>query len=310
MSQQAFTITEVDRAILLALSRYHYLTATQAARLLYPNLADENRYMQRRLKKLADAEYILRLRALPTPRYGQAPHVFTLARRGRQYLTALGITVKPYFRPSEEARATENNPFMQHRLAAIDVMIAADCLCRDHAVRCPQMFSERELKQGALRVEVPPGPLSPAGSGPRHIAVIPDAWFQLKIASNPRVSIALELDRGTEDQRVWRHKVAALALWAAGPYRKAFQTDNVTIAVVCPDASRRDTLCSWTKNELEGRGLAELLDIFLLTSASPVASTPAEFFFAPLWLQPHQREPVSLLDPPSTDERKASLRVV
>ena len=87
------------------------------------------------------------------------------------------------------------------------------------------------------------------------LAVIPDAWFQLKVASSPRVSIALELDRGTEDQRVWRQKVAALALWAVGPYRKAFQTDNVTIAVVCPDVARRETLCSWTKKELEGRGL-------------------------------------------------------
>jgi hypothetical protein len=172
------------------------------------------------------------------------------------------------------------------------------------------MFSERELKLGALRVEVPPGPLSPAGSGPRHVAVIPDAWFQLQIPSSPRVSIALELDRGTEDQRAWRHKVAALALWAAGPYREAFQTDNVTIAVVCPDASRRDTLRNWTKNELDGRGLSQLLDIFLLTSASPVASAPAEFFFAPLWFLPHQPEAVSLLDSPSTDERKASLRVV
>ena len=76
----------------------------------------------------------LRLRALPMPRYGQAPHVFTLGRKGRTYLQRLGFPVEPYFRPSEERRATENSPFMTHRLAAIDVMIAADRLCADNAI--------------------------------------------------------------------------------------------------------------------------------------------------------------------------------
>src|SRR3954466_2067005 len=102
MRQPTYLITEVDESILRALARFHYLTAAQASRLLYPNLADDNRYMQRRLKTLVDAEYVLRLRALPVPRYGQAPHVFTLARKGREYLHGLGVAIEPYFRPSEE----------------------------------------------------------------------------------------------------------------------------------------------------------------------------------------------------------------
>ena len=156
MNQAAYTITEADRSILLALGRFHYLTAAQASRLLYPNLNDDNRYVQRRLKRLVDNDYVLRLRALPMPRYGQAPHVFTLGRKGRMYLQQLGFPVEPYFRPSEERRATENSPFMTHRLAAIDVMIAADLLCvANDSITCPQMLSERELKRNALRVQVP-----------------------------------------------------------------------------------------------------------------------------------------------------------
>src|SRR4051812_30197422 len=126
MKQTSFLITEADRSILLALSRFHYLTAAQASRLLYPKLNDDNRYVQRRLKRLVDSEYVLRLRALPMPRYGQAPHVFTLARKARLYLQAFGVPVEPYFRPSEERRITENSPFMMHRLATVDVMIAAE----------------------------------------------------------------------------------------------------------------------------------------------------------------------------------------
>src|SRR3954453_4602463 len=129
--------------------------------------------MQRKLKRLVDNEHLLRLRALPMPRYGQAPHVFTLGRKGRTYLQNVGFPVEPYFRPSEERRAAENSPFMIHRLAAIDVMIAADLLCTaNRSITCPQMRSERELKHDALRVQVP----SAAGGEVRDVAVIPDAW--------------------------------------------------------------------------------------------------------------------------------------
>src|SRR3712207_1952942 len=161
MRQPVHLITEVDEAILQALARFHYLTAAQASRLLYPNLSDDNRYMQRRLKKLVDNDYVLRLRALPMPQYGQAPHVFTLARRGRQYMQEWGGSVPAYFRPSEERRITLNHPFMTHRLATIDVMIAAEGLCRDDSILCPRMLSERELKHEAVKVDVPPSPHSP-----------------------------------------------------------------------------------------------------------------------------------------------------
>ena len=206
MEQAAYTITEADRSILLALGRFHYLTAAQASRLLYPNLNDHNRYMQRRLKRLVDNNYVLRLRALPMPRYGQAPHVFTLDRKGRTYLQQLGFPIEPYFRPSEERRAAENSPFMIHRLAVIDVMIAADMLCNaNESITCPRMLSERELKRNALRVQVP----SSGGGQRRDVAVIPDAWFQLAHGNGTPYSIAVELDRGTEDQKVWRQKIAA-----------------------------------------------------------------------------------------------------
>src|SRR2546423_1516447 len=142
MREPAYLIKEADEAILLALARYHYLTAAQASRLLYPNLSDENRYMQRRIKVLVDAGYLLRLRALQKPTKGQAPHVFTLARLGRQYVKSVGLVVRDYFRPSEEERAAWNMPFMKHTLAAIDVLIAAELLCCDHNVSCPRMLAE------------------------------------------------------------------------------------------------------------------------------------------------------------------------
>src|SRR3954454_5695978 len=132
MNKQPYVIKEADQKLLLALGRFHYLTTAQVNRLLYPNNSDDNRYVQRLLKRLVDAGYVLRLRALPPPLIGRAAHVFTLAGDGRKYLQALGVSVEQYFRQSEERRTTENSPFMLHRLATIDVMIAVDVLCREH----------------------------------------------------------------------------------------------------------------------------------------------------------------------------------
>ena len=113
------------------------------------------------------------------------------------------------------------------------------------------------------------------------------------------VAVAVELDRGTEDQKRWRAKVQALALWADGPYQQAFTADTLTIAVVAPDQRRRDLLRSWTDLELTHRGAPpELAELFLLTCADPVRTTPSEFFFGRCWYEPTRLEPVSLLPSP------------
>lgn len=309
MVQKTYLIKEVDRSILLALARFHYLTAAQANRLLYPNNSDENRYAQRLLKRLADAGYLLKLRALERPRKGQLAHVYTLADKGRKYVKALGVSVEPYFRPSEEKRSTWNSPFMKHTLAAIDVMIAADSLCREFPqVVCPQMYSERELKRHAVHVEVPPTPRS-IGLAARQVAVIPDAWFQLSIDGADPYSIALELDRSTEDQNVWRQKVAAYAVWAKpnGPYQEAFEADTLAIAVVCLDERRRLQLIDWTMRELTARNITGYADLFLFTATSPISVEPKQFFFGNIWREADNRKPVALLDIPPPVQQESGV---
>ncbi|KJS53438.1 hypothetical protein VM98_25310 [Streptomyces rubellomurinus subsp. indigoferus] len=274
-------------------NRFQYMTAAQVGRLLYPNQHDDNRYVQRRLRRLAEESYLLRLRELPTPRLGSAPLVFTLADKGRRFLTGRGVPlVSSYYRPSEELAKARDNPFMEHTLAAVDVLVAAEALCREYQVTMPRLLTERQLKQASIRVR-------PAGQpDARSVAVIPDAWFQLTALGQPALSIALELDRGTEEQKYWRRKVAALCSWATGPYRKAFETDNLTVAVVVPTSRRRDQLAEWTMRELAAVRQPELSEIFLFTEASPVTTSPVEFFFGLLWHPIGQPHPVSLLDLP------------
>jgi hypothetical protein len=299
MNQPAYVIGEADEAILLALARFHYLTAAQVSRRFYPTMQDRNREAQRRIRDLADADYILRLGgALPQQQYGRRPNVCTLTDKGRKYVQELGATVQPYFRPQEERRAYQNFPFMRHTLAAIDVLIAAERLCWDYDVSCPQMLTERDLKHTALRVDVPAGP---NGQNSRSVAVIPDGWFQLQVGERQPISIALELDRATEGQKIWRQKVAAYAVWAGdeGPYADAFETDNLTIAVVCPDERRCKMLVDWTLRELRLRGQEELADFFLFTHASPETTKPYDFFFSALWIGAERKGLVPLLDTPA-----------
>jgi Replication-relaxation len=299
-----FTIGDADTAILLALNRLIYLTAAQTSRLLYPKLKDNNRYATRRLKRLVDTGYVLRLGNLPTPRYGSAPHVFSLARKGRQYVSGLGTETLAYFRPSEEAEKAFNRPYMQHTLCAIDVLIAAELLGKESGISLSRLVNERELKRMAVRVDVGPsgGSVSPMS---RSVAVIPDGWFQLKVGSESPRSIALELDRGTEEQKFFRRKVAALSVWANGPYRDVFETDNITIAVVAPNEVRRDKLRAWTARELASRGRSEDEEIFLFTSADPIAQSPRSFFFDPLWYLPSDKLPLALVDV-SEDQREGA----
>src|SRR3954449_10122664 len=110
MDQPAYVIKEADRPILIALARFHYLTAAQANRLLYPKNADRNRYMQLLFKRLVDGGYVLRLRALPTPKYGMAPHVFTLAKKGREYVQGMGVSVERTFGRHESGTRLKTVP--------------------------------------------------------------------------------------------------------------------------------------------------------------------------------------------------------
>src|SRR5512135_600693 len=252
-------LSQSDLAILLAAARLHYLTAAQVSRLVFPASRDEFRYARRRLAQLAYDPLQLPLTPPSVPRRGAASHVFTVTKAGQQLL---GLRDR-YFRPQEEQQKARNLPFIYHTLATVDVLIAAELLCRTApvAVSMPRLLTERELKVNPVRVDL----TSSDGKETRSVAVIPDAWFELSVSSKKPIAIAIELDRGSEDQKRWREKVEALAAWARGPYREAFGNETLTIAVVTPEEARRDTLRTWTAQELSRIGQTELAEIFLFT---------------------------------------------
>ena len=94
------TIAPADDAVLKALLRFHYLASRQVCRLSYSPRSLT--YVQSKLKRLTDLGYCQRI-WLPRPApHGSAPSLYTLARKGLNYLRAQGIDVPQRYHPSEQ----------------------------------------------------------------------------------------------------------------------------------------------------------------------------------------------------------------
>ncbi len=270
----------------MALARYGHLTAAQATRLLYG--AGSLTYAQARLKQLADAGYALRVPlGRPVP-HGSGPLVYSLDRRGRAHLAALGIGAPRIGAAAEERARSASH--LAHALAVVDVLILHELLTRGDA-RCTvaRVRGERELAARPVRV-------APPGGVVRGVA--PDAWVDLRIAGpggTDRACIAYEVDRGTEWQGAWRGKVDGLLALASGPYREAFGTESLTIAVVAPEAGRVAQLLRWTEAALAATGSAAEGDLFRFGTLPADPSDARAFFRAARWSIPGRGGVVPLL---------------
>jgi hypothetical protein len=274
-----------DLPILDALGRYYYLTAAQITRLLYA--PGSQTYAQARLKRLTD-RCALQCVFLPRPtRTGSAPLVYTLARAGLTMLSEWGRPVNRRYRPAE-VRET-SYLYLTHTLALNDVLIALALLSRrDARVVIAGLRHERELKLAPVRVTLRDG----ASAG-----VIPDAWVDLRLDRRFQECYAIELDRGTTEQKAWRRKVAALVAYADGPYQQAFGVASLTIAVVATAGDeRRDELARWTASELRVLGCSDAARLFLFTGVAVAQTDPDVVFRAAVWRTPFDDRLEPLLD--------------
>lgn len=280
-----FALKPADEIVLHWLNRFHYLSAAQICRLSYSR--GSLSYVQTKLKQLSDASLVQRIWLPRREPRGSSPAIYTLARKGINYLRALGVEVAVRFHPSEQSSLSYI--FLTHTLELNDVLIAAELLCRPSgAYRLAAVLHERELKRAAVHVRDIDG---------RRAAVIPDAWLDLRIRETYQVCIALELDRGTEEQKRWRQKVANLLAYANGPYQEAFKTRSLTIAVLTTAGDKRLLdLLRWTEAELKKGGEVTQGDLFLFTSLTPAAVAPEDIFIAQRWYQPFHQEAIALLD--------------
>lgn len=285
---QSGGVTPAKHALLLALARYWYLTARQCTRLLYAEGSLTR--VQTLLKELADGGYVQRLfLPRPTP-HGRVPAVYTLGRLGRAHLDALGMETPARLRPSDERE--HRYLFLAHTLAVNDCLIALELLSRRvPQIAIQQMLHERTLRHRPITVTDPDG---------RHASVIPDGWLDLRVilpGSTDRYCIALELDRGTTEQRAFRRKIARWVAAADGPYQHAFGTDLLTVAIVAtPGEGRATEIRRWIAAELASLHRQEQAVLFLVTAVDAAVVDPASFFTGPVWRRCDDTTPVALIE--------------
>lgn len=320
-----------DDAILRWLATYHFLLADQVRRLGRYRLGSLD-YVRRDLKDLADEQLVLRLR-LPRANAGNAPWVYTLSQQGYSYLAdaarfggghkasmgagagagagvGVGVDAEALAQRSKRFRPAEiyerSYFFLTHTLAVNDFLIAAALLeWQVPDVVLAQMRHERDLKRVPARVTLGPAPTMAAGSGApqqhqmhqQQVAVIPDGWLDFHIKRVARLCVALELDRGTEEEHAFTRKVRALLAYAAGPYQTAFGTDSLTIAFATTAGTRRaERIRVWCEQVLRSLQQEHEADLFYVTSLPEGELDPQTVFLAPIWSRPFATDRVPLIE--------------
>jgi hypothetical protein len=278
-------VSLADDAVLRAMGQFHYLSALQVCHLLYSR--GSLTYVRALLKELADKGLLERLYLSRSSPFGSAPMVYTLSRSGLNYLRQAGVEVQQRYRRCEVHEHSYLH--LSHMLAVNDVLIAATLLPASAPamrlrIQLRQMRHEQELKRHPVRVKTS---LLQQGAGDEELSIVPDGWLDFSIAGRERMSIVLELDRGTEEQRQWRRKVRGLVAFAQGPYQEAFGSDSITIAVAVTCGQQRvKTLLSWTERELNACNQRAMADLFLFSAVEADRLSPAELFLGPLWQRP------------------------
>lgn len=280
----SFVLSGSDDALLRRISTFYFLTAEQATRLLYR--PGSLKYVRDKLKRLAAAGYLHRLR-LPSATAGNTAFVYTLGSKGMTYLSTAGVSEVARFRPAEQDE--RSYLFLSHTLAVNDVLIAATRL-HDAvpAARLVDFLHERMLRSMPVAVQT--------GVGER-MSIVPDAWMDFHLNNTARMSIVLELDRGTIEQVAFKRKLRGLVAFAQGPYQEAFHSPSLTIAVATTAGAHRCQLMrSWCEQVLTALHQEGEAEVFLFTALPAGALAPATLFLEAVWQQPFTTRPVTLLE--------------
>lgn len=237
-------LTPRDTDIVRWVYELRFATQEQIQQLLFtPSTASS---CKRRLTLLYHNGYLDR-RLLPLrTRFGANRAAYCLDKKGKELLahrTGSGLAQIDW-------RSVDNDRelyFLEHLLSTNQVRISATIGAAAQGFDLV-WTDERTLKKTAMRdlVRDPKNPDT-------NLAVIPDGYFQLATAGSP-LGFAVELDRGTVEEKPFKTKVRALGEWkTTGTYRKRFRTDSLRVLFVVDkterDARRLERIKSWTEAE-------------------------------------------------------------
>ena len=269
--------TKPEDAILKSLFTYPYIISKQITSLLYSQ--GSYRTVLKFLKKLTINEYLLR-KPLPSQVLrGSVPYVYWLSAPGRRYLESLGYDFSGWLFPSEMKLPQSSH--LWHALAVNDVLIAGSKLS-DGNPDVKLMDCRHDLYMQMTM----------------NLAVKPDGWQLFYIKETEKAGVWLELDRGTELEKIWKAKIEKIVTYVLGGFQDDFGTRAVTVAVVVPSnimgaAQRVRKLKQWTEHQLTKMGKEQEYDLFRFLLL-PETFTADWLYLAPVWLRPFDEREHSL----------------
>jgi hypothetical protein len=271
----AFSVKPAHESILKSLYTYYYLTAKQVCRLHYSPGSFTR--VEKLLKELRDNQY-LQWDFLPVKRrFGSSPAYYMLARRGVAYLRSLGFDVSLLPYPSEKRQL--KSLFIPHTITVNDFLIAASLLPRVAPDICLY-----DMRHELLMKRIVKGP------------VIPDGWLDFR-RGNEQICFWLEVDRGTEDVKVFREKIRSQVTFSKTSYHEVFHTPSITIVFATTAGDLRcKNMLTWTEQTLTEIHEAQEADLFRFGTIPEGPLDPAWLFFEPFWTAPFSDTPLPLLE--------------
>ena len=287
-------ITPVYDKLLRDLNILQRATAQQLCRLNYK--MGMLTTVKARLKDLTEAGFVL---PLFHPLI-KLPYVYCLNRKGLQYLDGIGIDVRDYFRPSEEKETERNFLFREHMLAISDVLIHALLFERaEPAFRLEKLLHERFFKNHPIKATYT------RNNKQEHKTLVPDAYVEFihtkEGGKEVKIPVILELDRGTEEQKFFRRRLAAYIVFLKSrTFETIFNVKSMTIAfATTKDHNRLNKMREWARLEFSLTQEPKWLsDLFLFTALPEHIEEiePRQLFLDPVWYVPSDdTHPVSLL---------------
>jgi Replication-relaxation len=288
----AMQITDRDVAILDAVCDMRFLTAEQIELLLFsPSTASSCR---RRLSLLYHNAYLDRMLIPMKNAFGSTRAVYTLSRRGAEFVARARVcsTRDLDWQPGDTDKELY---FLQHTLAINDFRIMVTNTAKARGLSL-DWTDERTLRRRTMKDYV----TDPKRPG-QKLAVVPDGYFSLTDGGHDQ-AFALELDRGTVEEKRFKAKVRALGEWKMnGTYERRYGRKSLRVLFVVSgatrDPNRLQRIKRWTEAEA-GRSLfwfANLGDL-----------TPANLLSDELWHVAGREHPYALLGPSSRLSPSAS----
>jgi hypothetical protein len=305
--------------ILQELSVFHHATADILLRKLHlsPN---SYRHLQKQLAALSAEKPEDRYVEIIVPprreesRFGSAPYVYTLGRRGYAYLRDKGVSVGRY--RASDAKVHKEFP-LRHRLAVNEFLLKAFLLVDEHpyTLRLVNHLHEQYWNGNPLKIHKP-GAEKPKGLSPDLLVV-----FESFTPFN-QYWLPVEINLSREWEKDWVAKVE-LYRYCIPAYKERLGTDILTtipVMVASPTSfprmlrnnfseeerkerqreaaerqRRMELLKKWTEETLDRLKMRREADLFSFSCAPLDELSPTELFFGKHWYIPFSDTPRPLL---------------